>query len=202
MFKRRTPRSYAHAAVRALYPRGGWWRGGRYVLYRLRRLPDAAHRISRGIACGVFISFTPFFGLHFLFSAGLAWLIGGNVLAALLATFFGNPITFPIIAAMAVEIGSRMLGQEPVPLPKVVSGFSHASFEIWSNAAAMFTAREVVWLRLPDFLETVFWPYLVGGLVPGTVAGIVAYMLANPVIRAYQRGRVRRLKKRFEAREP
>ena len=53
MFKRRNPRSYASAIGRALYPRGGWRRATRYIGYRLRRLPDPAHKISRGIACGV-----------------------------------------------------------------------------------------------------------------------------------------------------
>lgn len=196
MFKRREQRSMSEVVSGWFYPPGGWRRAARYVAYRLRRLPDPAHKIARGIGCGVFVCFTPFYGLHFLMSAGLAWLIGGNVLAALLATFFGNPITFPIIATLAVEFGAWLLGRDAIPVHEIVSAFSFASVEIWSNAAAIFTADTMRWEQLPRFMTAVFWPYLVGGLAPGAVAGIAAYYVSNPLIRAYQRARVARLQRK------
>ncbi len=198
MFKRRTPRTYYESAVQAFYPRGGWRRASRYVMHRLQRLPDPAYKIARGISAGVFVSFTPFYGLHFVLAAGLAWVMRGNMLAALLATFFGNPVTFPIIAAISVEIGSVLLGQEPVPLPQVLTGFSYASMEIWSNLAAFVTGDVVSWEHLPAFTRSVFWPYLVGGLAPGILAGAIAFTISRPIITAYQKARIRRLKKRFE----
>ena len=105
MFKRRTPLSFVESAAAWIYPRGGWSRATRYIGHRLRRLPDPAHKIARGIACGVFVSWTPFYGLHFLISAGLAWGIGGNMLAALLATFFGNPLTYVPIGVISLQTG-------------------------------------------------------------------------------------------------
>lgn len=90
MFKR-NPRSYVQIVTEFFYPRGGWLRAARYVGYRLTRLPDPAHRISRGIAIGIFITFTPLFGVHIVTAAILALLLRANVLAAVLATFFGNP---------------------------------------------------------------------------------------------------------------
>ena len=65
VFKRRTPKTFGRAFIETFYPRGGWGRAVRYVVHRLRRLPDPAYKISRGIAAGVFTSFTPFFGFHF-----------------------------------------------------------------------------------------------------------------------------------------
>ena len=197
MFKRRNRRSYSEVVAGWIYPRGGWRRASRYIAYRLRRLPDPAHKIARGIACGVFVCFTPLYGLHFLMSAGLAWAIGGNVLAALLATFFGNPLTFPIIATISVELGTWMLGREPVPLPQIISAFSYASVELWSNFAAIFTSDAVRWARLDIFFERVFWPYLVGGLAPGIAAGVITYYVSHPVIHAYQRARIARLQRKI-----
>lgn len=197
MFKRRKQRSWSEAVAGVFYPRGGWARASRYIAWRLRRLPDPAHKIARGIACGVFVCFTPLYGLHFLLSAGLAWMIRGNVLAALLATFFGNPLTFPVIATLSVELGTWMLGRPPMPLPQIVAAFSYASAELWSNFAAIFTTDTMRWGRLGIFFRTVFWPYLVGGLIPGLIAAVVAYYVSHPFIHAYQRARLMRLQRKI-----
>ncbi|WP_172960991.1 DUF2062 domain-containing protein [Oceaniglobus roseus] len=201
VFKRRTPRSYLQALAEFFYPRGGWTRAGWYVIHRLRRLPDPAHKIARGIAAGVFTSFTPLFGFHFLVSAGLAWAMRGNILAALLGTFIGNPLTFPIIATVSVELGSRMLGLEHgVPLPSVVSSFSYASLELWTNLKAVFTGRPVQWSNLHGFFSYVFMPYLVGGIPTGILAAVMSYVASRPLISAYQKARIKRLKKKYEKR--
>ncbi len=199
VFKRRTPKSYSRSFVEFFYPRGGWGRAGRYVVHRLRRLPDPAHKISRGIAAGVFASFTPFYGLHFFTAAFVAWMIRGNILASLLATFFGNPITFPLIAALSVEIGTVLLGRPHVPPQDILIGFSLASIELWGNFAAIFTAAEAEWTYLWRFFNRIFLPYLVGGIAPGIVAGFSVYYMANPIIASYQRGRIKKMKERFEA---
>ncbi len=200
VFKRRKPRTYLQIVGEFFYPRGGWRRAGVYVAHRLRRLPDPAHRISRGIAAGVFVSFTPFYGLHFLCAGLIAWIMRGNILAALLATFFGNPITFPIIAALSVELGSYLLGLPPVPLPKVLNAFSLVSVELWSNVTAVFTSATADWSHLATFFRYIFLPYLVGGLFPGVLAGVIAYYASYPIILSYQRGRIHALKERFEKR--
>lgn len=200
MFKR-NPRSYMRIIAEFFYPRGGWYRAAGYVIHRLRRLPDPPHRISRGIAAGVFACFTPFYGLHFVTAAGLSWLMGGNVLASLLATFFGNPLTFPLIASVSVELGSWMLGL-PVDmyLPQIMGSFSHASAELWHNFMAAFTDDVAVWDGLHRFFRRVFMPYLVGGLIPGVISGLIAYALSRPVITAYQKRRIKKLKHRYAVR--
>lgn len=200
VFKRRTPRTYFEAVSESFYPRGGWRRASRYIVHRLRRLPDPAHKISRGIAAGVFTSFTPFFGLHFLISAVLAWVLRANILAALLATFVGNPLTFPIIAAISMEIGSFILGDRTLPLHLVPVSFSAAANDLWHNFVALFTADTAHWDGLARFWDRVFLPYLVGSIGPGLVAAFASYFLANPLIAAYQKARLARLKKRFAKR--
>jgi len=200
VFKRRTPKTYAETVQHWFYPQGGWARASRYILYRLRRLPDPAHKISRGIACGVIASFTPFFGLHFVTAGLLAWMIGGNILASILATFFGNPLTFPVIATVSVELGTWMLGHPRVPPQDILLGFSLASVEIWGNVAALVTPDRMHWRETGEFFSRIFLPYLIGGILPGIVCGAAAYFMANPVIASYQRGRIAKLKERIEAR--
>ncbi|MDA0961670.1 MAG: DUF2062 domain-containing protein, partial [Proteobacteria bacterium] len=93
VFKRRERRSVWRAGVEFLYPRGGWTRAFHYVKHRVRRLPDSPERIARGIWAGVFTTFTPFYGLHFIVAAIISRVMQGNILASLMATFFGNPLT-------------------------------------------------------------------------------------------------------------
>ena len=107
VFKRKNKRSYLQVAQESVYPKGGWGRAASYIAHRLRRLPDPPQRIARGIAAGVFVSFTPLFGLHFIAAAFVAIGLRGNVIAAMLSTFVGNPLTFPFIAALALSAFSR-----------------------------------------------------------------------------------------------
>lgn len=200
MFKR-NPRSWGRTLLELVYPRGGWTRAARYVLYRIRRLPDPAHRISRGVAAGVFVCFTPFFGLHFVLASALAWAIRGNILAALLATFFGNPLTFPIIAEVSLKLGSRMLGlTQDVHLPGIVEAFSRAVGDVFRNLWSMLFQGRADWHGLGKFWDQVMFPYFIGGLLPGLIIAAIAYGLTTPVITAYQKRRVKQLRKRYDKR--
>lgn len=194
VFKRREKRSIWQVVSEAVYPRGGWGRAISYISHRLRRLPDPPARIARGIAAGVFVTFTPFFGFHFFIAAAAAFLLRANLLAALLATFIGNPLTFPFIAALCLKSGEFLLGYEShVPLHKVLKTFSRAFSELWHNLKILFTGGEPHWDRLEVFFEAIFLPYLLGGLVPGVILGSAAYFLTKPIIAAYQKQRAHRL---------
>ena len=86
VFKRRDPLGWGAWLREQVYPRGGFKRATRYVVHRMRRLPDQPHRVARGVFAGSFIGFLPLPGLQFLAAWGAARLIRGNILAALLGT--------------------------------------------------------------------------------------------------------------------
>lgn len=201
MFKRRDKRSYLKIAQHIVYPRGGWGRAASYISYRLQRLPDPPSKIARGIAAGVFASFTPIFGLHFLAAGIIAVVVRGNLLAALLATFVGNPLTFPFIAAISIKTGEWILNVDsPVPLSHVFLAFSRASTQIWHNITSIVTDDVAHWDRLEIFFEGVFLPYLVGGIGPGLLAAGLSYALTRPVIAAYQKRRAGKARRDLKSR--
>ncbi len=191
MFRRRDPRSYSRIAREAFWPRGGWARAASYVKHRLRRLPDPPRRVARGLAAGVFVSFTPLFGLHFLVAALLARLVRGNILASLLGTFFGNPLTFPFIAWSSLEFGSFLLGTTRGVRAhgSVWEAFTGAWGDLWFNLRAAVTPAEMRWGGLDVFWADVFVPYAVGGVAPGLAAAALAYGLTVPIVTAYQKRR-------------
>ena len=138
--------------------------------------------------------------MHFVTAALTAKAMRGNLLASLLATFFGNPITFPFIAFSSMKIGHLILGTQfdESQHATLFGKFAGAGEDLKHNFIAAFTEATTGWDNLYNFWNEIFLPYLVGGLVPGIVAGILAYYLSEPVIAAYQKHRRKRLKARFE----
>lgn len=201
VFRRRDRRPLLRALADFLYPRGGWTRAFHYVKHRMRRLPDTPERIARGIWAGVFTTFTPFYGLHFLVAAIVASAMRGNILAALMATFFGNPLTYVPIGVVSLKTGHALLGTEfDEGAHRSFGGkFLDASLDLKQNFMTMFSGREADWHRLSVFFDEVFYPYLVGGLIPGALAGTIAYFLSLPLIRAYKKRRRGAIKAKFEA---
>ena len=200
VFKRRSPRSYLRILWESVFPKGGWTRAFHYVRHRVRRLPDSSQNIARGVFAGVAVSFTPLFGLHFFISMLIAKLMRGNMLAALLATFFGNPVTFPFIAFTSLKFGHLILGTtfDETRHMSLLGKFSGAWLDLKHNFFAMFTDATAHWDRLATFNNEIFLPYLIGGIAPGIAAGLIAYYLSEPVIAAYQKRRRKKLAHRME----
>lgn len=144
--------------------------------------------------------FTPFFGLHFLFAFLIAKLARGNVLAALLATFVGNPLTYVPIGVISMKMGHFILGThfDHEAERSLVGKFFDAADDFWQNFLALFTDRDTNWDALIRFFHEIFLPYLVGGILPGLVAGLAAYYITLPMISAYQNSRRGRLKAKLE----
>ena len=201
VFKRRATPPLWERTARLLWPRGGWGRAFQYVKHRVRRLPDSPERIARGIWAGVFTTFTPFYGLHFFIAAGIAFVMRGNILAALMATFFGNPLTYVPIGVISLQTGHWLLGEEMAKADETT--FSGAFVDAWRdlthNFFAMFDEEKADWTGLMSFYDEVFLPYLVGGILPGIIAATICYYLSAPVIRAYQARRKGAIKAKFEA---
>jgi len=202
VFRRRDRRPLLRTVWEFIWPRGGWKRAFLYVKHRVRRLPDTPERIARGIWAGVFTTFTPFYTLHFLVAALVARTRNGNILAALSGTFFGNPLTYVPIGVVSLKTGHFLLGTEfDESVDKSLVGkFVDAGRDLTDNLIALMAPdREADWAGLHLFFNEVFYPYLVGGLIPGVITATVCYLLALPVIRAYQKRRRARIKAKFEA---
>ena len=200
VFKRGKPLTWAAWTKAQVYPVGGFKRAGRYLWHRLRRLPDPPHRIARGVFAGTFVNFPPIFGLQMVAAAGLAWVMRGNVLAAVLATLLSNPITTPLIAAVSIKLGYFLLGiPGGVGLNEVFAAFAIAGSELWHNFLAIFGPEPTHWYGLVNFWHRIYWPYTVGSILPGIASSLVFYWLTRPTLSAYQGLRRRRLAARIDA---
>jgi uncharacterized protein len=208
VFKRRDKMSWGRRLAEGIYPRAGWRRAATYIGHRLKRLPGDPYHIARGVGVGVYVSFTPFFGFHFVTAALLAIIFRGSIIAAILGTFFGNPVTFPLIATGSLTLGRFFLNGDldasldpnPEQHKALLTLFGLAASDFWTNFKAIFTVEGADWSNLKVFFADVFLPYLVGGSGPGIISGIVAYMLSRPLIEAYQKRRKGALMERWKER--
>lgn len=202
MFKRRTPLSRTAALMAQLYPATGFKRAALYQWHRLRRLPDPPHRIARGVFAGTFVNFPPIFGLQIVAAIGLAYAMRGNILAAVLATLLSNPVTTPLIALVSLNLGHWMLGSpEGISLTITFAAFAAAGRDIWHNVTSAFTSDAAHWDGLILFWHRIYFPYLIGSILPGLVTSALLSWLTIPTLTAYQTLRARRRKARADQRK-
>ena len=182
LFRRREAPNWMERLRVWVWPRNSWSRSARYFGKRVMRLTATPHVVAIGFAAGVFASFTPFVGLHFLISFVIAFFVGGNMIAAALGTMIGNPISFPLIWVSTYNVGSLILGQEPRDF----------------DAAAL--SRGVLQNSMETLLP-ILKPMLIGCLPIGGLIGLVFYFVVRAAVSTYQNGRKERLKERAQLRE-
>ena len=201
VFKRREKLGWVAWMREMVYPRGGFKRATRYVIHRMRRVPDTPHRVARGIFAGCLVGFLPLPGLQFVGAWLAARLVRGNILAALLGTFNTNPLTTPFFAVLAMTLGHWIMGiQAPLNADYIASAFAHAGADLWYNVKSIFGPETARWDGLIQFWHEIYVPYFIGALGPGIILSVIAYYITIPLVEAYQKARAAKASERKERR--
>ena len=173
LFRRRHPLRLHQKLHHFMWPKRGWGRAVRYYGKRLLRLSGTPHSIAAGFAAGVALAMTPFIGFHYLLCFVAAFLVRGNVLAAVLGTTIGNPLTFPFIWFLTFEAGNAVLG-------------------LFGRAGQAKTAEELAHRLLTDSFHNIwpiFEPMLIGSIPVAIVAGGISYVAVYYAAEAFQSSR-------------
>lgn len=130
----------------------------------VRRLLDAhttPGRLAFAVFVGVVVGVTPLFGFHFFLCVAVAWLLRLNQVTVYAAANISIPPMVPLLGYASVEVGERLLRGRWLPL-----------------RVADFRATP-----LPVLVGRFYLDWLVGGLVVGSVIGVVLasgiYVLAR-----------------------
>jgi hypothetical protein len=177
MFRRRDRLTLSQRIRDFVWPRAGWWRSSKYVVYRVRRLPGSPARIALGFACGAFVSFTPLFGLHYLLAMAVAWLLRGSVVASFLGANLGW--FYPLVLVWAYELGTRIMG-------------ASGTFKLPPNADPDYVLRHP-W-------SAAFLPTMIGSIPVGLAIAATSFAVAYWVIIGYRGFRQRRVAQVVQAR--
>jgi uncharacterized protein len=187
LFKRRDPAGFLERLRVGVWPRRNFSRSVRYVVLRLKRLPSSPHRIAVGAAAGVFAIFTPFLGLQLILAGVISVVLRGSVLASLLSSFAGNPLTYPIIWFATHNLGSALLGVQTSL--RIVDLQSRAAV-LWDSMMT-FSPDGVV--AAIEGLWPLFKPMVIGSLPLGGFAAFATYLGVRKMIAASNARRRRRL---------
>jgi uncharacterized protein len=182
LFRRRNPADASEHLRTLLWPRRSFWRSAKYFTKRVLRLSATPHAIATGVAAGVFVSFLPTPGFHFLLAALVAWVFAGNIVASALGTAFGNPLTFPLIWGATYEVGRLVLygraidGLEPLQVGTALRQLDIA--QIW---------------------DPLLKPMIMGAIPLGLAFGLIFYIATRWSIAGFQERRRLRLAQRAQA---
>ena len=169
LFGRREPIALWERIRVSLWPRRSWLRSSTYVFRRLQRLRSTPHAIALGCAFGIFVSFTPFLGCHFVIAGLLSWMSRASIIASALGTFVGNPITFPFIWMSAYQLGTFVLSEETM---------SHSI-----DLSTDFVIQSI------DQIWSLILPLTIGGAPLGAVAAVRSYYPIKRIAQFYQNRR-------------
>ena len=153
-------------------------------MLRVLRLTASPHVIAMGVAAGVFASFTPFLGFHFVVAFTVCFFMRGSYFAAATGTFFGNPITFPFIWASVLSAGRFVLDLAGYAETQRMD-MSQLNFEMIVNS-----------------FHTV-WPLIktmsIGAVFVGAPVGCICYFIVKQMAKVYQKSRLKMLADRARA---
>jgi uncharacterized protein (TIGR03546 family) len=117
--------------------------------------------ISAGFAVGVFISFTPFYGLHTPLAIALAFLFRLNKLTCITGAWVNTPLTFVPILVASYNLG-RILRGKP---------------------ARDLTFKSLEWHHLQPYAKSI----LLGSSIIGFVAAVAGYFICYWLVVVFRR---------------
>jgi uncharacterized protein (DUF2062 family) len=129
----------------------------RPLLKQVFHLQESPQRTALAFAIGVFIAFSPTYGLHTVMVLFCSWALGLNLLALMVGAFINNPWTLVPILGATYWVGALLLGRSDSP-----------SFD-WHDVSFSAIYEQVMPYAVPFFL---------GGFVLSFLGAVLAYPLA------------------------
>jgi uncharacterized protein (DUF2062 family) len=151
----------------------------RRAYQRFLKIRGKPREIALGFALGVFIGLTPTMGVQTPLAILIAAVLKWSKLGGAAGVWITNPLTAPVIYSATYLVGTRILGNGPLPEMPADAGFD--------------VLKELL-LRAPQVLLTL----LLGGIVIGLPLATGAYYLSFFAVRRYQEKIQRRLERQKE----
>jgi uncharacterized protein (DUF2062 family) len=137
----------------------------RSLMKQVLHLRESPQRTALAFAIGVFIGFSPAYGLHTVMVFFFAWALRLNLLALMAGAFLNNPWTVVPILGATYWVGALLLGRSDNP-----------SFN-WQDLSFSAIYEQVMPYAVPFFL---------GGFALSLLGAALAYPLAYYFVSKYR----------------
>lgn len=185
LFDRRVPPTFTEQMRVLLWPRNSWERSLRYTALRLLRVRATPHQLALGCAIGVFAAVTPLVGLQMALAGLLALALRASFAAAMLGTFFGNPIVWAVVWPATYATGSFLVGSSAeLDQVSLTTQFAVLWESVRTLSPGMLSAAF-------DILWPIVKPMLVGSIPVGLAISGLFYYITKRAGMAYQARRKR-----------
>jgi uncharacterized protein len=129
-------------------------RSFRALLRQVLHLQESPRRTALAFALGVFIAFSPAYGLHTAMVALCTWLFGLNFIALLAGALINNPWTIIPILGATYWTGAFVLGRDDTPT---------------------FDWHDLSFNGIYDQVLPYAGPFVLGGLILSVLGALVSY---------------------------
>jgi uncharacterized protein (DUF2062 family) len=148
-------------------------------------LDDAPRKIALGLAVGVFISCTPFYGLHTVMAIVAAFVLKLNKASTITGAWLNLPWFAPFVYGVSLKVGELILGGgEGLP------GLRGMGLEELALQIRPFLSPDKLrdgFLASSKLMFAASKPLVVGTTVLGLLAGMITYVVALDAIRKVRR---------------
>lgn len=152
------------------------WRGLTRRLTAVLHLGDAPWKIALGLSLGVFISCTPFYGLHTLLAMGAAFVFRVNKVATVTGAWFNLPWFAPFVYGISLKVGEFILsGGQGI---ESLRGLGLSDLAALIRPYLSLDHFREGYLASFQLLFVVSKALFVGTTVVGGVAAVVTYFVA------------------------
>jgi hypothetical protein len=159
-------------------------------LYRriaeLMSLDDPPWKIALGLALGIFISCTPFYGLHTVLAVLAAMAVRLNKGVTVTGAWLNLPWFAPFVYGLALRLGEVVLFSEHQPVTERAR-WAELSASLWPPYSWSDVMQTLA--AYSDLLFAASKALLIGSLLVGLLAGTVTYLVALAAIHELRRGR-------------
>ncbi|MBU0993536.1 MAG: DUF2062 domain-containing protein [Proteobacteria bacterium] len=144
---------------------------------QVKGLQGDPHYVATGIAIGIFISFTPTIPFHTVIALLLSFIFRGSKPAAIIGTWFSNPLTIPVLYIGGYEVGRLILGNASLDSHMILT-LMHTL-----ESTSSFTAKSRVLMEFLKEEQGVFYIMMAGGSILGVISGIIAYFATYKIVK-------------------
>jgi len=159
----------------------------RFFEYKILHIDDSPHKIALGLACGLFVAWTPTLGIHLMMVIALTILLRANKFAALVSVWVSNVFTIPFVYYPAYLVGKIITDifspHQQMSSEQVTQLF--AKLFAPSNMLTTFYTKQY-WSDFWILIKEIGPELWIGGFILGGFIAAVSYIVCYYIIKSHR----------------